>query len=78
LRWINRDWLRSVSDAIRAFDRQIAQADVLPADARMAKYALCETADDIVLNLPGIDKSAWTSNGMLAILSNRRRRRGLL
>lgn len=55
-----------VADAIRAFDRQIAQADVLPADARMAKYALCETADDIVLNLPGIDKSAWTSNGMLS------------
>jgi type VI secretion system protein ImpK len=61
----------AVSDAVRAFDRQIAQADVLPADARMAKYALCETADDIVLNLPGVDKSAWTSNGMLAILSNR-------
>jgi len=55
-----------IAEGIRAFDRQIAQVDVLPADARIAKYALCETADDIVLNLPGIDKPGWASSGMLA------------
>jgi type VI secretion system protein ImpK len=55
-----------IADAIRVFDRQISQVDVLPADARIAKYALCETADDIVLNMPGIDKASWASSGMLA------------
>jgi len=54
-----------MAELVRTFERQVAQVEVLPADARIAKYALCETADDIVLNLPGIDKPGWKSAGML-------------
>ena len=35
-------------------------------EARIARYALCETADDIVAGLPGIERDAWLRDGMLA------------
>ncbi|MGE3363256.1 MAG: type VI secretion system protein TssL, long form [Rhizobiaceae bacterium] len=63
----NQDELSSLmTEEIRAFDRRVVQAGVVPADARIATYALCETADDVVLNLPGIDRVKWLSSGMLA------------
>lgn len=63
----NQEKLSSmIAEEVRAFDRRAAQAGVQPADARIATYALCETSDDVVLNLPGIDAAKWRSSGMLA------------
>lgn len=55
-----------LADKIEEFEQKIADAGVASEDARIAKFVLCETADDIVLNLPGLDKEAWTKQGMLA------------
>ncbi len=55
-----------LADEIEKFEQRIADAGVASEDARIAKFVLCETADDIVLNLPGVDKQAWTKQGMLA------------
>ncbi|MCR5856359.1 type VI secretion system protein TssL, long form [Mesorhizobium sp. J428] len=48
------------------FDRRIAHAGVGEADGRIALYALCETVDDIVQNLPGFGRSEWIPQGMLS------------
>ena len=64
---IDQDQLAThIAEGIREFERKVAATDALPADARIAKYALCETADDVVQNLPGVDKAAWMSRGMLS------------
>jgi type VI secretion system protein ImpK len=48
------------------FQRRIADAGVAGEDARMAAFALCETADDIAMNLPGMAAGWWKDNGMAA------------
>lgn len=55
-----------VADSIREFERGIAEAGIAEEDARIAKFALCETADDIIGNLPGIDRDGWIRQGMLS------------
>ena len=55
-----------IADAIREFERRLGEIDLLPADVRIAKYALCETADDIVQNLPGADPNKWKPYSMLS------------
>lgn len=55
-----------ITEAIREFERKLSATDILPADIRIAKYALCETADDIVQNLPGADKKGWKPYSMLS------------
>ncbi len=48
------------------FQRRIADAGVTGEDARMAAFALSETADDIAMNLPGMTAGWWKDNGMTA------------
>jgi type VI secretion system protein ImpK len=54
-----------LSDAIREFERKASDSGTTEDDARTATYMLCETADDIVGSLPGIDHTAWLQDGML-------------
>lgn len=54
-----------ITAAMEDFGRSMANAGVSEEDARMATYALCETVDDIVGNLPDSDASAWIQDGML-------------
>ena len=42
-----------IAETIEEFERRIADAGVTSEDARIAKFVLCETADDIVGNVPG-------------------------
>lgn len=58
-------FLRHVANAVRDFDRNVAESGVPSEEGRIAKYVLCEAADDIIGNLPGIDRKAWLADGML-------------
>ncbi|QPC94482.1 type VI secretion system protein TssL, long form [Mesorhizobium sp. INR15] len=55
-----------VTDAIEKFDRAIGKSDVTEGDARIAKYVLCEAADDLIGNLPWPRKDEWAPHGMLS------------
>lgn len=55
-----------IAGLIREFDRKLGETELLPADIRIAKYALCETSDDVVENLPGYDKQKWRPYSMLS------------
>ncbi|BCH33446.1 type IV / vi secretion system protein, dotu family [Mesorhizobium sp. L-8-10] len=55
-----------IAEAIRQFERQAGERNVPAEEIRIAKYALCEVADDIVRNLPGSDRQAWIRNGMVS------------
>lgn len=55
-----------VAVAIKEFDRKIAETGVPTGDARIAKLALCETADDIIANLPGHDRHMWARHSMVS------------
>jgi type VI secretion system protein ImpK len=56
---------RHLSDAIREFERKTADSGTAKDDARIARYVLCETADDMAGGLPGVDRAAWLRDGML-------------
>lgn len=56
---------RRLTEMIAAFDVETAALELSGEDLRIAKFALCEVADDIVTNLPGVDKGAWLAQGML-------------
>ena len=71
LRLSTADWQAAplashVADSIQEFARMIAKAGVPDEDARIAKFALCETADDIIENLPGVDRDTWRQHSMLS------------
>ncbi|WP_292530489.1 type IVB secretion system protein IcmH/DotU, partial [Mesorhizobium sp.] len=55
-----------VAEAIEKFDRTMEKAGVAEEDARIAKFALCETADDLIGNLPWPRTDAWAQHSMLA------------
>lgn len=54
-----------VAGLIEDFDRKIARTDTSEEDARIASYVLCETADDIIANLPGSGREMWAQHSML-------------
>lgn len=54
------------------FERNAIAAGVDPHTARVGTYCLCGTADDIVQNLPGADKSVWLQYSMVARVFNMR------
>ncbi|WP_347966122.1 type VI secretion system protein TssL, long form [Mesorhizobium sp. CC13] len=56
---------RHLGELVDTFDHSAAEADVADEDARIAKYVLCETADDIAGNLPGIGRDAWQPHSLL-------------
>jgi type VI secretion system protein ImpK len=60
------DLQRHLGEAFAVTDRKMTESGADTDDARIAKYLLCETADDIVGNLPGIDRATWLDDGMLA------------
>lgn len=55
-----------VAECIEEFEWKAAEAGVSEDDAHIAKYALCETADDIIANLPGIGTDSGTQHSMLS------------
>lgn len=56
----------NVAEAIEKFDRTMEKAGVPEEDARIAKFALCETADDLIGNLPWPRTDAWAQHSMLS------------
>lgn len=54
-----------IADAVETFERTLAKTDVGEEDARIAKFALCETADDIVGNLPWPSKETWLQHSLV-------------
>lgn len=62
--------MNHVAQSIRDFEKKVLDAGVSQEDARIAKYALCGTADDIVQNLPGTDRGVWMQYSMLAQFFN--------
>ena len=61
-----------VTREMDAFERNAIAAGVDPHVARVGTYCLCGTADDIVQNLPGADKSVWLQYSMVARVFNMR------
>lgn len=57
---------KHLGDAIQEFEKKIADAGIPAEDARIAKFVLCETVDDIAGNLPGLSKDGWKQQGMLS------------
>jgi type VI secretion system protein ImpK len=55
-----------VASSIEEFERKIAEANVPEEDARIAKFVLCEVADDIIGNLPGPDRDTWKQHSVLS------------
>lgn len=51
---------------IEAFERNAVQEGADAQEARVGTYVLCGTADDIVQNLPGTDKTSWLQYSMVA------------
>ena len=50
---------RSVVAEVRAFENRALQTGVDAQDVKIARYALCATLDDVVLNRPGGGQSVW-------------------
>ncbi|MDX8467181.1 type VI secretion system protein TssL, long form [Mesorhizobium sp. VK23B] len=55
-----------IADAIDTFEREMARAGIAEEDGRIAKFALCETADDLVGNLPWAKDDAWSGHSLVA------------
>ncbi|MER8482099.1 type VI secretion system protein TssL, long form [Mesorhizobium sp. M1322] len=55
-----------VAEAIEKFDRTMEKAGVPEEDARIAKFVLCETADDLIGNLPWPQTDTWAQHSMLS------------
>lgn len=56
---------QSVVAEIRSFEARAAQAGVSPQTIRVARYALCATLDDVVLNTPWGGQSTWAQQSMV-------------
>ena len=55
---------------INAFERRITPLGLSPQTIRAARYALCATIDDIVLNTPWGSGSIWSQRSMVATFHN--------
>jgi type VI secretion system protein ImpK len=55
---------------INAFERKITPLGLEPKVIRAARYALCATIDDVVLNTPWGSRSLWTQRSMVATFHN--------
>ncbi|RUW21331.1 type VI secretion system protein TssL [Mesorhizobium sp. M4B.F.Ca.ET.215.01.1.1] len=55
-----------IAEAIEKFDRTLQKSGIAEEDARIAKFALCETADDLVGNLPWPEGDGWAGHAMLS------------
>ena len=60
------DALRSsVTGEVRAFESRALKAGIDPQHIRVARYAICATLDDVVLNTPWGGQSNWTMQTMV-------------
>ncbi|TIQ34708.1 MAG: type VI secretion system protein TssL [Mesorhizobium sp.] len=55
-----------IAEAIETFDREMTKAGIAEEDGRIAKFALCETADDLVGNLPWPKEDGWSGHSLVA------------
>ncbi|MDX8514032.1 type VI secretion system protein TssL, long form [Mesorhizobium captivum] len=55
-----------IAEAIETLDRELAKAGIAKEDGRIAKFALCETADDLVGNLPWPKDDGWSGHSLVA------------
>ena len=58
--------MEHVADSVTNFELEVRQAGIADAQATMAKYVLCATADDIVQNIPAEDRHVWAQYSMLS------------
>ncbi|MGR3584260.1 MAG: type IVB secretion system protein IcmH/DotU, partial [Pseudooceanicola nanhaiensis] len=56
---------RSVVTEVRAFENRALQAGVDAQDVKIARYAICATLDDVVLNTPWGGQSVWAQQSMV-------------
>lgn len=56
---------RSVVAEVRAFENRALQAGVEAQDVKIARYAICATLDDVVLNTPWGGQSVWAQQSMV-------------
>ncbi len=57
---------RSVVAEVRAFEGRALHAKIDPAQIKVARYAICATLDDVVLNTPWGGTSQWGQQSMVA------------
>lgn len=64
---MDADKLRqSVIAEVRAFENRALQAGIEAQTVKVARYALCATIDDVVLNTPWGGQSSWAVQSMVA------------
>lgn len=56
---------RSVVAEIRAFESRAVAAGIDERSVKVARYAICATLDDVVLNTPWGEASAWSTQSMV-------------
>lgn len=56
---------KAVIGEIRAFESRALQAGIDPQHLKVARYAICATLDDVVLNTPWGETSAWAQQSMV-------------
>lgn len=56
---------RSVVAEVRAFENRALKSGVDAQDVKIARYALCATLDDVVLNTPWGGTSSWAQQSMV-------------
>ena len=57
---------QSVVAEVRAFESRALQAGIDASQVRVARYAICATLDDVVLNTPWGGQSTWTTQSMVS------------
>jgi type VI secretion system protein ImpK len=61
---------RRMVDAVRAFETSGLATGLDTKALRAARYALCATVDDLVLNAPGGSTSSWVAQSLTSIFHN--------
>lgn len=56
---------RSVVSEVRNFENRALQMGIDAQDVKIARYAICATLDDVVLNTPWGGQSIWTQQSMV-------------
>lgn len=56
---------RNVVAEIRSFETRAIQAGIDPQQVKVARYAICATIDDVVLNTPWGEQSIWGMQSMV-------------
>jgi len=55
-----------VAGLIEGFDRAIGKTGIAEDDRRIAKFVLCETADDLIGNLPWPKEDSWPQHSLVS------------